>query len=318
MHLSRGCPSRGSCYRSAVRILCLLLAALLCMPSADLSAAGLPLEKTFVGQKKFQQLMNRGYRAGWAKLPLGERVNNFALALVGTPYVNYTLELDDRIEAPSVNMNGMDCWTLFEIALAMGRLVALHPPPYSPQEMLRLIEIDRYRDGRCTGKFDSRLHHLEDWLRDNERRGLVKDITPSLGGKRLYRTMSYMGAKPQLFRQLRADPSLVPEFVRIEEELSKRGIAYIPKAQVPRIESKLRNGDIICIVTTWPGGYTSHVGLASRDNKGVLRFLHASRNHRKVLLDARLSDYLNKFKKHAGIYVVRPLELPQREPVARR
>ena len=54
-------------------------------------AAGLPLEKTFIGQKKFQELMNRGYRAGWAKLPLGERVNKFALALQGTPYVNYTL-----------------------------------------------------------------------------------------------------------------------------------------------------------------------------------------------------------------------------------
>lgn len=284
----------------------------------EVTASGLPLDRTFVGQKKFRQVMERGYRAGWAKLPLGERVNRFALALEGTPYVNYTLELHDRIEAPSVNMNGMDCWTLFEIALAMGRLVALHPPPYTPQEMLRLIEIDRYRDGRCTGRFDSRLHHLEDWLRDNERRALVKDITPSLGGQRLYRKMSYMGAKPQLFRQLRADPSMVPEFIRIEDELSQRGITYIPKARVRSIESQLRNGDIICIVTTWHGGYTSHVGLASRDDQGVLRFLHASRNHRKVLRDARLSDYLNKFKSHAGIYVVRPLEVPRRDTVARR
>jgi hypothetical protein len=295
-----------------------LIALLFWLGPGELRAGGLPLEKTFVGQKKFQQLMSRGYRAGWARLPLGERVNNFALALAGTPYVNFTLELDDRIEAPSVNMNGMDCWTLFEIALAMGRLVALHPPPYTPQEMLRLIELDRYRNGRCTGRFDSRLHHLEDWLRDNEKRGLVKDITPSLGGQRLYRQMSYMGAKPQLFRQLRADPSMVPEFVRIENELSRRGISYIPKDRVPQIEKQLRNGDIICIVTTWPGGYTSHVGLASRDDRGVLRFLHASRNHRKVLRDARLSDYLAQFKKHAGIYVVRPLELPATFDVAAR
>ncbi|MFM8720266.1 MAG: hypothetical protein ACKOFH_12180, partial [Chthoniobacterales bacterium] len=112
---------------------------LLALASASLPAAGLPMSKTFIGQGKFQELMNRGYRAGWAGLPLGERVNNFALGLRGTPYVNYTLELHDRIEAPSVNMNGMDCWTLFEIALSMGRLVAMHPPPYSPQEMLRLI-----------------------------------------------------------------------------------------------------------------------------------------------------------------------------------
>lgn len=287
-----------------------LLLALLFLAPWPGHSAGLPLEKTFIGPQKFHQLMKRGYREGWAGLPLGERVNNFALALRGTPYVNYTLELHDRIEAPSVNMNGMDCWTLFEIALAMGRLVAIHPPPYKPQEMLRLIELDRYRDGRCTGRFDSRLHHLEDWIRDNERRGLVKDITPALGGKKLHRRMAYMGAKPHLYRQLRADPSMVPEFIRIENELSRRGITYIPKSQVPRIESQLRNGDIISIVTTWHETYTSHVGLASRDKNGVLRFLHASKNHREVVLDDRLSDYLRKFKTHAGIFVARPLDLP--------
>ena len=295
----------------------LLIALLMILPCTGRSA-GLPLEKTFIGQHKFQQLMNRGYRAGWAKLPIGERVNKFALALRGTPYVNYTLELHDTIEAPSVNMNGMDCWTLFEIALCMARLVALHPPPYSPQEMLRLIEMDRYRNGRCTGRFDSRLHHLEDWIRDNERRGLVQDITPSLGGKKLHRRMAYMGKKPHLYRQLRADPSLVPAFVRLENELSRRGISYIPRSQVPRIESKLRNGDIICIVTNWHETYTSHVGLASRDSNGVLRFLHASKNHREVVLDDRLSDYLNKFSTHAGIYVARPLDLPStREATSR-
>lgn len=289
------------------KLLAALLLLLLAAPSSR--SAALPLDVTFVGQRKFHQLMERGYKAGWASLPLGERVNNFALALRGTPYVNYTLELDERREAPSVNMQGMDCWTLFEIALAMGRLVALHPPPYTAQEMLRLIELDRYRGGRCDGRFDSRLHHLEDWARDNEKRGLVQDITPSLGGVPLHRKMAYMGKKPHLFRQLRADPSMVPGFVELEAELSRRGISYIPKAQVPRIEGKLRNGDIICIVTNWHETYTSHVGLASRDKNGVLRFLHASKNHREVTLDSRLSDYLNRFSTHAGIFVVRPLDL---------
>ena len=299
-----------------MRAIFLLLGLLLALSRP--ASAGLPPGRTFVGPEKFQQVMERGYRAGWAKLPLGERVNKFALALRGTPYVNYTLELHDVIESPSVNMKGMDCWTLFEIALAMGRLVALHSPPYSPQEMLRLIEMDRYRGGRCTGRFDSRLHHLEDWIQDNERRGLVKDITPSLGAKKLHRRMAYMGKKPHLYRQLRADPSMVPEFIRVENELSRRGITYVPKAQVPRIESQLRNGDIICIVTTWHETYTSHVGIASRDKNGVLRFLHASKNHREVVLDNRLSDYLNKFGKHAGIFVGRPLDLPTARTTAQR
>lgn len=307
-----------ACARFPVMRPAFLLCTLLVLTTCASPGAGLPPEKTFIGERKFRQLMEKGYRAGWAGLPLGERVNNFALALRGTPYVNYTLELHDRLEAPSVNMDGMDCWTLFEIALAMGRLVALHPPPYSPREMLRFIELDRYRGGRCTGRFDSRLHHLEDWLRDNEARGLVEDITPSLGGRMLHRRMAYMGAKPHLYRQLRADPSLVPELVRIEDELSRRGITYVPKSQVPRIESKLRNGDVVCIVTTWHETYTSHVGLASRDQNGVLRFLHASKNHREVVLDARLSDYLRKFGTHAGIFVARPREVPAARETAAR
>ena len=92
----------------------------------------------------------------------------------------------------------------------------------------------------------------------------------------------------------------------------------MPKSKVPQIESKLRNGDIICIVTNWHETYTSHVGLASRDKNGVLRFLHASKNHRKVVQDVRLSDYLKKFSTHAGIYVARPLDRPKSEIMAQR
>jgi hypothetical protein len=128
--------------------------------------------------------------------------------------------------------------------------------------------------------------------------------------------MAYMGKKPHLYRQLRADPSMVPAFIRIENELSRRGITYVPRSQVPRIESKLRNGDIICIVTNWHETYTSHVGVASRDSNGVLRFLHASKNHREVVLDDRLSDYLKKFSTHAGIFVARPLDLPSKRDFA--
>lgn len=266
------------------------------------------MEKVFVGERRFQQMMREAERAGWARLPIGERVARMGMSLRGIPYVNFTLELDDRIEAPSVNMEGMDCWTFFEIALAGARLLKAGPP-YSRERMLGYIEMDRYRGGRCDGKFTSRLHHLEDWAVDNERRRLVKDVTRELGGVRLRRTMNYMGGSgSRHFRQLRADPSLVPFMRRVEADLSARGIYYIPKGQVAGVESRIQNGDIICIVTTWHGSYTSHVGIAVRDERGVLRFLHASRNERKVILDDRLSTYLHKYKLHAGIMVVRPLE----------
>jgi hypothetical protein len=285
--------------------------ALLLLALASSQAASLPESVTFVGRDRFQKLAARGVAENWAALPIGQRVATVGRALVGTPYLNYTLELDPRIESPCVNMNGVDCWTFFEIALGTARALKQYPNP-QPRDLLRMIELDRYRGGQCDGKFTSRLHHLEDWLQDNQRRGLVKDVTPTLpGARKLYRQMDYMGGKAsRFFRQLRADPSMVPVMARIEQGLSERGIYYVPKASVPAAEKQIRDGDIICIVTTWHGDYTSHVGLAVRDAKGTLRFLHASKNAREVILDSRLSDYLNRFSSDAGIMVARPNDLP--------
>lgn len=277
--------------------------------TAAQSAPSLPLSRTFIGESKFDQLVQRGIKEDWRSLPIGKRTARVGLALVGTPYKNFTLEIDDRVEAPSVNMVGMDCWTFFEIALGTARALKWRDQPTS-KDLLRLIELDRYRGGKCTGQFDSRLHHLEDWQYDNAKRSLVKDLTPELpGAKRLHREMAYMAKNWKSFRQLRADPKLIPRIAKFEAATSKRGIWYIPKGSVRKIEPMLQDGDVISIVTTWPGTYTSHVGLAVRDKSGTLRFLHASRDKKQVVLDARLSDYLSQFPKHAGIMVARPADL---------
>lgn len=271
-------------------------------------AARLPDEVVFVNRAAFERLVARGIQENWSSLPIGERTARVGLAMVGTPYKNYTLELDTRIETPCVNMNGMDCWTFFEIALGTARAFHHNPHP-TPEDLLRMIEMDRYRGGKCDGTFASRLHHLEDWAYDNQKRGLVQDLTPRLpGAMKLQREMAYMGKNWKSFRQLKADPKQVPRLQEIETDISTRGIYYIPKKQVPKIEKFLRNGDIIFIVTTWPGTYTSHVGLAARDSAGVLRFLHASRDKRQVVWDVRLSAYLNGISKHQGIMVLRPLD----------
>ncbi len=285
--------------------LCLLL---LCAVVAPVRAS-LPPSVVFVDPARFDKLVALGEREGWKDLPLGKRTACVGLALVGTPYVNYTLELDERIETPCVNMDGMDCWTFFEIALGTARAFAVTPRP-TPGDLLRMIELDRYRGGKCDGSFVSRLHHLEDWAYDNQKRGLVEDITPKLpGAERLQREMSYMGTHWKSFRQLKANLSLVPAMQRVEAEISKRGIYYIPKKMVPQAEKFIQDGDVIFIVTTWPGTYTSHVGLAVGDRRGGVRFLHASRDKGRVVLDGRLGDYLKSFSKHQGIMVLRPKEI---------
>jgi Protein of unknown function (DUF1460) len=271
--------------------------------------AGLPESVVFVGPSKYQALINRGKAENWKALSIGQRTTKAGLALLGTPYKNYTLELDSRIETPCVNMNGMDCWTFFEIALGTARALKVSDNP-TKADMLRMIELDRYRGGKCNGVFTSRLHYLEQWMYDNQARGLVKDVTASLpGARKLNRDMAEMSVAWRTSKQLRINPSLVPEMARVEAQLSQKGIWYVPKALVPSAEKYIQDGDVVCIVSTWPKSYTSHVGLAYRDKSGVLRFMHASKNAGEVIIDSRLSTYLNRYKMHAGIMVVRPNDI---------
>ena len=81
-----------------------------------------------------------------------------------------------------MNFTGLDCWTFYETALAFARMLDEPVENWTPETLLRYVELDRYRGGQCTGEYLSRLHYLEDWLADNDRRGLVQDLTQSLGG----------------------------------------------------------------------------------------------------------------------------------------
>ena len=108
------------------------------------------------------------------------------------------------------------------------------------------------------------------------------------------------------YRYLRSNPKLLPEMARIQERVSDLPVYHIPKDQVPEAERYLRDGDIIAVTSRDTGGYTSHVGLAHRDQNGVLRFLHASSRYHQVILDDRLSAYLADKHDDAGIIVARP------------
>jgi hypothetical protein len=104
----------------------------------------LPMEVVFKGGDKFQRLVKQAQRENWATLPIGERTARVGKALLGTPYVNYTLEIHDRIESPSVNFQGLDCWTFYEISLAFARMLRLKPGDYTPEDLLALVELERY------------------------------------------------------------------------------------------------------------------------------------------------------------------------------
>ena len=111
------------------------------------------------------------------------------------------------------------------------------------------------------------------------------------------------------YRYLRNNPALLPGMARIQERVSDLPVYHVPKGRVLAAESSLQTGDIVAITSRDTGGYTSHVGLAHRDQNGVL-FLHASSRQRRVLVDDRLSRYLADKRDDAGIIVARPAEAP--------
>ncbi|MEP6778194.1 MAG: N-acetylmuramoyl-L-alanine amidase-like domain-containing protein [Chthoniobacterales bacterium] len=271
----------------------------------------LPLSTTFKGRDQFDRLASEAKANNWSALPIGERTAAVGRAMVGTRYKSYTLEIDNRIEAPSVNLTGLDCWTFFESALAFARMLNEPQENWTPERMLHYIEVDRYRGGECTGEYLSRLHYLEDWLADNDRRGLVQDLTRSLGGVSVPHSAREMTVAWRHYRYLAANRSLLGPLRQMEARVSSRSLYQIPKNRVSAIEPKLRSGDIIGIVSRdGPGRYaTSHVGLALRGADGALHFMHASapHNYGKVVIDSRLTDYLNRYRTDSGILVARPL-----------
>lgn len=273
----------------------------------------LPISTVFKGESKFHALVAKAERENWRALPLSERTVRVAREMVGTPYVNYTLEVHDKIESPVVNLKAMDCWTYYENALGFARMLRYQPPPYKPEHLLHMIEVERYRNGICTGCYLSRMHHLEEVFYDNQKRGYAKNITSRLpGAVRLQREIREMTVQWKNYRYLSATPSLITPMGQIESQVSRLPVYHIPKSKARAAEAYLQNGDICAITTHGKFGYTSHVGLIMRIKERAY-FAHATSDRdkgRMTLIDRPITEYLNENSKHAGMVICRPNDLP--------
>src|SRR5947207_1653313 len=230
------------------------------------STSRLPFNTIFRVQDQFNRLVAKAKAGNWKALTIGERTAAVGQTLVGTRYKHVTLEIDNRIESPSANFQGMDCWTFFEIALGFARMLNEPESNWTPERLLHYIEMDRYRSGECTGDYLSRLHYLEDWLYDNSRRGLIQDLTRTLGGVSVPHSAREMTHGWRHYRYLVANRALLRPLGQMEARVSSRPLYEIPKNRVASVESRLRSGDIIGIISRDGGSMraTSHVGLALR------------------------------------------------------
>jgi len=261
--------------------------------------------RSLAGREVFDRLLAQGGRENWKELPIGLIMGRVAMELRGTPYVGSTLELYDDREVCSVNLLGLDCVTLFENALGFARMIKKGGG--SAADLLAEVAFTRYRGGRLTD-YTSRLHYTTDWIHDNVLKGVVHDLTQELPGAiRFRKRVDFMSTHPSSYRQLEANPPMVAVIAAIEREINGRAMHYVPKEKIADIEPLLQTGDIVGTTTTIAGIDISHTGLCYRDDKGVLRFLHASLTRKQVTLDDRLSAYVGTVSKHTGVMVVRPM-----------
>jgi cell wall-associated NlpC family hydrolase len=169
---------------------------------------------------------------------------------------------------------GFDCVTYVETVIA--RSYAFNTKDYA--SFLRRL---RYESGRVDWK--RRNHYMTNWIRNNARAGLVKQInfgTPSV----------------TKHRQLNVVPGLPPQ---------KQRFSCVPKRALRKIASDMRTGDLIFFASTRPHLDVYHCGVVIRDGDRLL-MRHASRSQGGVV-EQELSSFL-KANRMAGVILARPVD----------
>jgi hypothetical protein len=236
--------------------------------------------------------------------PINEVVVAIGKSFIGTDYAANTLEAPGKEEL-IINLQRLDCVTFYENSLVLARCIKKNKITFDDYK--KELQFVRYRSGVLDG-YASRLHYTSDYFFDNEKKDVFRNITKELGGVLFTKKINFMTTHTDSYVQLQNSPENVKEIKKIEDQMNARTTYYIPKADVKRIASKIKSGDIIGITSTIDGLDCNHTGIAIRQH-GELHFLHAPISGSKVqITDLPLWEYLAKIKKDAGIIVVRPVE----------
>ena len=237
--------------------------------------------------------------------PIGKVVVEVGKTFIGTDYVSHTLEVDGE-ERLVINLSGLDCNTFLEYVVVFARSIKQGKTTFDDfkSELILL----RYRDGKIN-QYPSRLHYFTDWIYDNSKKAIVKDITKKLGGELLKLDLSFMSDHPQYYKHLKEHPEFIPVIRQQEEEISRRDYYFIPQEKIEEIENKIEDGDLLAFTSTVKGLDVNHVGVAVRLDDGRIHLLHAPNVGYKVQIsELPLSEYVKKIEKDSGIVVVRVLE----------
>jgi len=255
----------------------------------------------------------RTLRSETARTSLGAATARVGELAIGTPYVANTLEAylraggDPTKEEPlTASLTQFDCVTLVESCLAVSRAARDSRTTPTWQQFSREIERMRYRNG-VRGSYASRLHYFSEWITDGERRGLVKDLGPSLGAADDTRPLRFMTTHRASYAALSND-DVHRAIGDMERSLDAHPRKVIPTDRIAGVSDGIQTGDVLAFSTSIPGLDVTHAAMAYRDRQNVLRVLHAPLSGGSVEVSARtLPEYVAAIRRSTGILVARPL-----------
>ncbi len=255
--------------RSAWRLGAVLVA-------AGLSARAIPAQQVKVTRVEalpadsivVEQRLARARSERLDTLPIGAVIARLGRTFVGAPYVPGSLEVEGP-ERLVVNLRSFDCVTFVESMLALARTVRSggHYADFT-RELQRI----RYRSGKLDG-YPSRLHYFSEWIADNDQKGVVQNLTQSLGGQRDPEPISFMTTHRASYRQLVAD-DVFAEIGAMERRLSRQPRYVIAETSIAASAPRIRDGDVIAAASNLPGLDVAHTGIALWVD-GQLHLMHA-------------------------------------------
>ena len=237
-----------------------------------------------------------------ASRPYGEIVQWVGEQLLGVPYRAGMLDAPET-EVLVVDLTAFDCVLYIENVLSLARAIALGDTTY--EAYANNVRTLRYRDGALDG-YCSRLHYFSDWIRDNERRGALQNVTASIGGEPFEKRLSFMGTHRDAYPKLASD-STYACIVDMEAALADAELFYIPQSRIATVYDQLRPGDIVATATSIGGLDVTHTGFVHK-TAAHTGFMHASLSSDQVKISDDLQSYVQGISSQVGVVIARPVD----------
>ena len=258
------------------------------------------IPNTLDGQR-FKQIMEYAVTQNLSQQPLEEIIQKIARQFLGASYQAGLLDKESE-ETLIASLTQFDCVLFIETVIALVKGIAIEDYTYST--FTKNIINQRYREGQM-GTYCERLHYFSEWIADNQKRGNLVNLTPTLGGITLQKNLNFMTTHRDSYPQMVKSEANYQCIAEVEQNLQQLNLTYLPTHRLFSIYPKLKSGDIIAITTSIAGLDVTHTGLVYRQGNHV-GLIHASPAG-QVTIARDLQRYVSRIPKAIGIFVVRPI-----------